>query len=506
MLYYSTRDTASSPRTVTAAEAIKEGLAPDGGLYLPEAVPALSAADFEALCAMDYPERAAFILSRYLTDYDPSLLSGDCRAAYSPERFPQTEDPSAFGARPAPIRALDGEIYALELWHGPTSAFKDMALQIMPRLLSRALVMTGERRTAQILVATSGDTGKAALEGYRDVEGVAITVFYPTGGVSPMQARQMQTTRGNNVNVVAVRGNFDDAQNGVKRIFADRDLAEEADLCGFFFSSANSINWGRLVPQIVYYVSAYCDLVKAGRIPMGGEVNVAVPTGNFGNIFAAYLAREMGLPVKRLICASNRNDVLTEFIRTGIYNREREFYKTVSPSMDILISSNLERLLRVMGGAELTGELMASLGREGKYRAPDELMERIRSVFSGYSLDEAGTLSVIGETWREERYLTDPHTAVGLGAVKRYREETGDAAPVILASTASPFKFAGPVSEALGIRASGGADGGLYDGLRALSFATGWSVPAPLAETETLPVRFERVIDPAGMAGIPFEH
>ena len=503
MLYYSTRDTASSPRAVTAAEAIKEGLAPDGGLYLPERIPALSGADLEALCAMDYPQRAAFILSRYLTDYDPDLLAEDCRAAYSPEKFPQTEDPAAFGARPAPIHALDGDVYALELWHGPTSAFKDMALQIMPRLLSRALVMTGERRTAQILVATSGDTGKAALEGYRDVEGVAITVFYPTGGVSPMQARQMQTTRGSNVNVVAVRGNFDDAQNGVKRIFADRDLAEEADLCGFFFSSANSINWGRLVPQIVYYVSAYCDLVNAGRIAMGDAVCIAVPTGNFGNIFAAYLAREMGLPVKRLICASNRNDVLTEFIRTGVYNREREFYKTVSPSMDILISSNLERLLRVMGGAELTGELMASLGRTGKYRAPQELMERIRSVFSGYSLDEAGTLAVIGETWREERYLADPHTAVGLGAVKRYREETGDAAPVILASTASPFKFAGPVSEALGIKTGGD---GLYDGLRALSSATGWPVPAPLAETETLPVRFERVIDPAGMAGIPFEH
>ena len=229
-----------------------------------------------------------------------------------------TADPAAFGQRPAPVRALEGDVYALELWHGPTSAFKDMALQIMPRLLSRALVMTGERRTAQILVATSGDTGKAALEGYRDVEGVAITVFYPTGGVSPMQARQMQTTRGSNVNVVAVRGNFDDAQNGVKRIFADRDLAEEADLCGFFFSSANSINWGRLVPQTVYYISAYCDLVNAGRVRMGDHVNAAVPTGNFGNIFAAYLAREMGLPVKRLICASNRNDVLTEIGRAHV--------------------------------------------------------------------------------------------------------------------------------------------------------------------------------------------
>ncbi|MBE6725615.1 MAG: threonine synthase [Ruminococcaceae bacterium] len=503
MLYYSTRDASSSPRMVTAAEAIKEGLAPDGGLYLPETIPALTEADFDALLSMDYPERAAFLLSKYLTDYDPALLLEDCRAAYAPEKFPEPDDPADFGQRPAPLHPLADGITALELWHGPTSAFKDMALQIMPRLLSRALVMTGERRTAQILVATSGDTGKAALEGYRDVEGVAITVFYPTGGVSPMQARQMQTTRGSNVNVVAVRGNFDDAQNGVKRIFADRELAEEADLCGFFFSSANSINWGRLAPQIAYYVSAYLDLVNAGRIRMGDEVNAAVPTGNFGNIFAAYLAREMGVPVKRLICASNRNDVLTDFIQTGVYNREREFYKTVSPSMDILISSNLERLLRVLGGSALTRDLMASLAKTGKYEAPEELMEKIRSAFSGYSLDEAGTLSVIGETWKDEGYLIDPHTAVGLGAVRKYREETGDPLPVILASTASPFKFAAPVSAAIGLEE---AEGGLYDGLRRLSSATGRPIPAPLAETETLPLRFERVIDPAGMAGVPFEH
>ena len=235
---------------------------------------------------------------------------------------------------------------------------------------------------------------------------------------------------------------------------------------------------------------------------MGDEVNVAVPTGNFGNIFAAYLAREMGVPVKRLICASNRNDVLTDFIRTGVYNREREFYKTVSPSMDILISSNLERLLRVLGGPALTRDLMASLAKTGKYEAPEELMEKIRSAFSGYSLDEAGTLSVIGGTWKDEGYLIDPHTAVGLGAVRRYREETGDPLPVILASTASPFKFAAPVSAAIGLEE---AEGGLYDGLRRLSSATGRPIPAPLAETETLPLRFERVIDPAGMAGVPFE-
>ena len=504
MRYFSTRDVSEAPRSVSAAEAIKEGLAPDGGLYLPDEIPALTEGDFDALLRMDYAERAAFILSRFLPDYDPELLREDCRAAYAPERFPADEKGGTFGQRPAPLRPLSDGVFALELWHGPTSAFKDMALQIMPRLLSRALSMTGEKRTAQILVATSGDTGKAALEGYRDVPGTAITVFYPTGGVSPMQARQMQTTRGSNVNVVAVRGNFDDAQNGVKAIFADRELAAEADASGFFFSSANSINWGRLVPQIVYYVSAYCDLLASGRIRRGDRVNAAVPTGNFGNIFAAWLAREMGVPFGRLICASNRNNVLTDFIRTGIYDRRREFHKTMSPSMDILISSNLERLLYSLGGAKLTRELMASLAKEGRYEAPHDLTEKLGAVFAGYFLDEEETSAAIGETWKKEGYLVDPHTAVGLGAVKKFREETGDADPVILASTASPFKFAAPVSHAVGVKESGGEDD-LYAGLRALSAATGWEIPAPLAATETLPLRFTRVIDPAGMAGIPFE-
>ena len=503
MLYSSTRDCSPSPRTVSAAEAIKEGLAPDGGLYLPVSVPPLTEEDLAALCRTDYAGRAALVLSRFLTDYDPAALLEDCRAAYSEERFPADASSASFGERAAPLYALKDGVYALELWHGPTSAFKDMALQIMPRLLSRALVMTGEKRLAHILVATSGDTGKAALEGYRDVDRVAITVFYPTGGVSPMQARQMQTTRGNNVNVVAVRGNFDDAQNGVKRIFADRALAERASREGFFFSSANSINWGRLAPQIAYYVSAYCDLVNAGKIVSGDPVNIAVPTGNFGNIFAAYLAREMGLPVGRLICASNRNDVLTQFVRTGVYDRRREFHKTISPSMDILISSNLERLLcRIAGPAE-TRELMSSLTEQGFYRAPEFLMASVRGLFSAYSADEDATTEEIGTTWREEGYLIDPHTAVGVFAVNRYRAETGDGTPVILASTASPFKFAAPVSEALGLKAEDGGDD-LYAALRRLSEAPGRKIPAPLAAIETLPLRFERVIDPAAMPGIPF--
>ena len=499
MNYLSTRD-AVRARPVSAARAIQEGLAPDGGLYLPESVPVLTRADFDALRRMDYPARAAFVLSRFLEDFDPDALAEDCRAAYAPDRFP---------GGCAPIRTLEDGVHVLELWHGPTSAFKDMALQIMPRLLTRALAATGERRCAHILVATSGDTGKAALEGYRDVGGVKITVFYPLDGVSLMQKRQMQTTAGENVNVVAVRGNFDDAQNGVKAIFSDPDLARRADRAGFFFSSANSINWGRLVPQIVYYLSAYCDLVNGGALAFGDPVNVAVPTGNFGNIFAAYLAYRMGLPAARFLCASNRNNVLADFLATGVYDRTREFHKTISPSMDILISSNLERLLSVLGGPVLTADLMASLKKTGRYEAPADLMEKIRAGsdgcagFSGGFLDEDGTRAVIRSTWENEGVLLDPHTAVGLGCVKNYRAATGDGTPVILASTASPFKFAPAVADAIGLPAE--PDGNVFALLRRLSAETGAPIPAPLAATETLPVRFTRAISPEEMPLVPFE-
>ena len=491
MNYKSTRDSRTKPVSVSSAEAIKEGLAPDGGLYIPESFPALTEADLTALCAMPYAERAAFILARFLDDYDADGLLADCREAYSEARFPG-------GA--APLHELPGGIYSLELWHGPTSAFKDMALQLMPRLLSRALVMTGEKRISHILVATSGDTGKAALEGYRDVPGVKITVFYPVDGVSRMQKLQMQTTKGGNVNVVAVRGNFDDAQNGVKAIFSDASLADKADKAGFFFGSANSINWGRLVPQIVYYVSAYCDLINEKKIRMGEKINVCVPTGNFGNIFAATIARMMGLPVGRLICASNSNNVLTDFFETGTYDRTRTFYKTISPSMDILISSNLERLLSVTGGAELCASLMNELKQNGRYTAPAELMATLRSQFAAYYLNEDETKATIGDTWKNDRYLIDPHTAVGLGAVKKYRAETGDDTPVVLASTASPFKFAPAVCEAIGIPQKDDIFALLGD----LSDATGAPIPQPLAATQSLPVRFERVIAPADMPGVPF--
>jgi len=493
MKYISTRDTSAAPAGVSSAEAIKRGLAPDKGLYMPESIPTLTASDLEMLCGMRYEERAADILSRFLTDYDKDALLADCTAAYAEDRFPG-------GA--APLADIGDGIHSLELWHGPTCAFKDMALQIMPRLLSRALTMTGEQRLAHILVATSGDTGKAALEGYRDVPGIKITVFYPVDGVSTMQKRQMTTQLGENVRVCAVYGNFDDAQNGVKAIFADEALAEKAENAGFFFSSANSINWGRLAPQIVYYVSAYCDLVRAGTVRMGEEINVAVPTGNFGNIFAAYIARKMGLPIHRLICASNANCVLTDFIRTGVYDRTRQFYKTMSPSMDILISSNLERLLFLLGGSALTAQCMAQLASEGKYTAPASLMEKLRSVFSGYFCTEEETAGIIRSCYDDRRYLSDTHTAVGLGAALKYRRESGDTRPLVLASTASPYKFTADVAKSLGAAELPEEPGDL---LRALNTLTGAEIPAPLLRTLTLPVRFTETIRPEEMSRAVFD-
>ena len=349
MNYISTRDAQGIPRT--ASYVIREGIAPDGGLYVPSSLPALDGETLQKLCTDDYCSRAVRILGMFLSDFTQTELAACAEAAYAPERF---------GPDPAPLSLLGQDAF-LELWHGPTCAFKDMALQIMPKLLSLSIEKQGGGKDALILVATSGDTGKAALEGYRDVERVRILVFYPTGGVSRIQQKQMATQAGNNVGVIAIRGNFDDAQTAVKRVFGSPEMAAEADRHGFFFSSANSINWGRLAPQIVYYVSAYCDLLHAGRIQPGEPVNICVPTGNFGNILAAYIAKRMGLPVDKLICASNRNHILTDFFETGVYDRNRAFYTTISPSMDILISSNLERLLYFAAGPETTKGWMALL-------------------------------------------------------------------------------------------------------------------------------------------------
>ena len=334
MYYVSTRD---AGRRLTASQAIVEGLSRDGGLYLPEEIPQLTMDEIKALAALSYPERAAKIMKRYLDEFTEDELLGFAKSAYGPAKF---DTPAA-----APVVRLTENTYIQELWHGPTCAFKDMALQMLPYLLTASLRKTGEEKTVCILVATSGDTGKAALEGFRDVDRTKILVFYPDGGVSEMQKLQMVTQEGKNVGVCAVRGNFDDAQTGVKAIFTDPAITEKLAQKNMMFSSANSINWGRLVPQIVYYISAYCDLLKDGSIELGDKMNVVVPTGNFGNILAAYYARRMGLPIQKLICASNANNVLTDFLQTGKYDRNRSFYTTMSPSMDILISSNLERLL-----------------------------------------------------------------------------------------------------------------------------------------------------------------
>lgn len=473
MKYYSTR---GMEKGVSSAQAIKQGLAEDGGLFLPESIPTLTKEEIDLLCKTDYPHRAAYILGKYLTDYTEEELLSDCLAAYG-ERF-------VGGC--APLQKV-GTLHLLELWHGPTCAFKDMALQIMPRLLSRALKKTGEEREAVILVATSGDTGKAALEGYRDVEGVRMQVFYPVNGVSRVQKLQMATQEGGNVCVTSVIGNFDDAQTGVKNIFSDESIAKTLNDGGYFFSSANSINWGRLVPQIVYYVSAYCDLITQGVIKNGEEMNVCVPTGNFGNIFAAYLAKRMGLPIHRFLCASNSNHILTDFLRTGTYDRNRDFYTTMSPSMDILISSNLERLLYLLAGSERTKAYMAALKETGRYTVEPEILEKLQQEFFGYYADESQTSVTIQQTYEKDHYLCDTHTAVGVYAAKTYQKETGDATPTVVASTASPYKFAADVFASL----CGKRPEDEFAALSMLSTMTGIEIPAPLANLDKKEIRFD---------------
>ena len=486
MNFKSTRGTGT---TVSAAQAIKQGLAEDGGLFVPESLPVLTDADFTELCLQTYAERAAKILGMFLSDYTEEELLRDCEEAYGEESFPG-------GA--APLVPLQEGIEMLELWHGPTAAFKDMALQIMPRLLSRALLKTGEDRTALILVATSGDTGKAALEGYRDVPRVKIAVFYPMDGVSRVQKLQMSTQQGSNVGVYAIRGNFDDAQSNVKAIFGDSEMARKLDEKGYFLSSANSINWGRLAPQIVYYISAYCDLVNAGKIKMGDAINVCVPTGNFGNIFAAYLAKRMGLPVARLICASNSNNVLTDFLETGTYDRNRPFHLTMSPSMDILISSNLERLLYFTAGSKRTTEYMEALRETGTYTVDADVLQAIRETFVGYFASEEETAETIRRTFDKDGYLADPHTAVAITAAKKYRAETEDTTPTVIASTASPFKFANNVYRSV----TESEPSGDLEALDELAAKTGKKIPYPLAGLASREIRFRTVCDCREMPGI----
>ena len=485
MKFQSTRD--ESAAKFSAAQVIKQGLANDGGLFVPETLPTLTMEEIEALCKESYPVRAAKVLSKFLTDYTYEELLSDCREAYAE---------SSFVGGAAPLVNIHDQFHSLELWHGPTAAFKDMALQIMPRLLSRALVKTGEERTALILVATSGDTGKAALEGYKDVDRVKIMVFYPVDGVSHVQKLQMATQTGSNVNVCAIRGNFDDAQSGVKAIFGDEKMAEALNEKGYFFSSANSINWGRLAPQIVYYVSAYCDLLNNGTCKPGDSFNVCVPTGNFGNIFAAYLAKEMGLPIHHMVCASNTNNILTDFLRTGTYDRNRDFYLTMSPSMDILISSNLERLLYFTAGSEKTAAYMESLKKDGVYSVDSETLAKIQENFSGYFTDEAMTAATIRNIYQSYGYLADTHTAVAISAAEEYVKDTKDTRPMVIDSTASPYKFANNVYRAV-------TDKDPTTDLAALdelSAATNTEIPYPLAGLAARRVNFEAVVDKNEMA------
>ncbi len=480
MQFFSTRD---QSRRVSASQAIAQGLSDEGGLFVPERFPQV---DAKALCALDYPAMAAAVLKEYLTDYDPAFLEKAAAETYG----------EAFGGKAGFLAPVEGEMWALELWHGPTCAFKDYALQLMPKLLVEAKRNLGRTEKTLILVATSGDTGKAALDGYHDIPGVEIAVFYPTGGTSEIQRLQMATQEGANVAVYAVRGNFDDAQTGVKRVFGDKAVAAELEKRNIRLSSANSINWGRLVPQIVYYFAAYAQLLRAGRIAFGDKVDFCVPTGNFGDILAGYYAKRMGLPVGRLVCASNQNNVLTDFLRTGVYTARREFYKTSSPSMDILVSSNLERLLyHVTGSDAEVAEWMAQLSRTGRYTVRPETLAAIQQDFGCGWAGEEEVAAEIRTRWERDGYLCDTHTAVAFH-VAELEKRAG--VPMVVLSTASPFKFPRSVLAALGKQAPEND----FEAMQALEQATGRTAPASLAALKTRTERFDAVIEPAQIADV----
>lgn len=487
MNYISTRD---SKNSVTSATAIFRGISPEGGLYMPETVPVVDIQFITQLSQMGYIQRAARVLELFLTDYSREEILNCVTAAYSG---------SFQDDQPAPLSSLVGGVSLLELWHGPTCAFKDIALQLLPKLLTTAMKKVGGGKEAVILVATSGDTGKAALEGFRDVPGTRMLVFYPQDGVSAMQKRQMYTQQGDNLGVIAIDGNFDDAQTGVKGIFGDKALSAEMSSRGYCFSSANSINWGRLAPQIVYYFSAYCDMVAGGQVAMGSEVNFCVPTGNFGNILAAHYARRMGLPIGKLICASNCNDVLTEFINTGVYNRNRAFHATISPSMDILVSSNLERLLFELCGSDdsAVAGMMASLSSSGSFRLDAGGLAQLGSGFWGGCCDDSQTKATIKAVFEKYSYLCDTHTAVAMNVAEQYQAKTGDSRPMVVVSTASPYKFAASVLEALGVHQLPQDD---FDKVRMLEDITVTPVPQPIAGLEKAQRRFNAECAPEDMA------
>ena len=479
ILYKSTR---SDSQPVTASQAILKGLADDGGLFVPMQIPALDVS-LEQLATMSYQQVAYEVMKLYLTDFTREELEACITKAYD-SKF----DTEAI----APLTEA-GDAYYLELYHGATIAFKDMALSILPHLLTTSAKKNHVHNEIVILTATSGDTGKAALAGFADVEGTRIVVFYPKNGVSPIQEKQMITQKGKNTHVVGIHGNFDDAQTGVKNIFGDSAFAKELDAAGFQFSSANSINIGRLVPQIVYYVYSYAMLLGQERIKNGEKINVVVPTGNFGNILAAYYAKNMGVPINKLICASNDNKVLFDFFSTGKYDRNREFILTSSPSMDILISSNLERLIyRICGDdAQKNAALMNALKEKGEYEITPEMREKLTDFVGGYASEEE-CFAMIKALYDEFGYVIDTHTAVAAAAYKKYRKETNDQTKTIIASTASPYKFTRSVMKAIDRKYDSMEDFALVDELSKLSNT---SVPKAIEEIRTAPVLHDTVCE-----------
>lgn len=473
------------------SEAIIKGIAGDKGLYVPNDLPAL---DFDPadLAVASYREIAEKVIGLFFDDFTKEELKHCVDSAYD-SKF---DDPAI-----APVKKVDG-VFFLELYHGRTAAFKDMALSILPYFLTASIKKEGEDKKIIILTATSGDTGKAALEGFADIPGTEIIVFYPNNGVSEVQERQMTTQEGDNTYVFAVEGNFDDAQTAVKKLFTDPSAAEKLAAKGYKFSSANSINIGRLVPQVAYYVYSYTQLLKQGAVKSGEKINIVVPTGNFGNILAAYYAKQMGIPVNKLICASNKNKVLTDFINTGKYDANRSFYVTNSPSMDILISSNLERLLYHLSGddAEEVGGYMEALEKDKFYEVSHKVKEGMKDFYGGFA-DVSETNRTIGELYKNENYLVDTHTAVAYRVYEDYRKETGDDTVTVIASTASPYKFADSVAKSIGLP---GEDSG-FAYVRAISEKTGVKIPAGLVGLDEKPIRHRGVIKIDELAEVVFE-
>ena len=493
MEYTSTRN---NKIRVSSAQAISQGISKEGGLFVPCSFPQFSLETIKNMVSMSYIERAKLILKEYLTDFSEDEINYCVEGAYEASKFSSSKI--------APVVNVNKNENILELWHGPTCAFKDMALQLLPYLMTVSAKKAADGKTIVILVATSGDTGKAALEGFKNVKNTKILVFYPVDGVSDMQKLQMATQEGENVAVCAINGNFDDAQSAVKAIFTNDDIKDKLAEKNMMFSSANSINWGRLLPQIVYYFSAYCDMAEQGKINVGDEINFVVPTGNFGNILAAYYAIKMGLPVKKLICASNSNNVLTDFLTTGKYNKNRDFYTTTSPSMDILISSNLERLLYHISGDNdgLINELMDSLNSKGEYCVDEKMIADIKKYFSAGFATEGDVENTIREQFENYSYLLDTHSAVAVKVYLDYVNKTGDDVPTVIDSTASPYKFSKAVLNAVKSGNINSADE--FDMVDELNKISSLEVPEPLKSLKNKTVRFTDVCNKSDMSEMVF--